>query len=68
MKTGLQIASAPLESHRWHRGDSEPEAPSAISNPPRFRGKLTSSQGLEPARYPGRFTELLLNSFGDAVQ
>ena len=39
VKPASQIASERLEPTRWHQGAGECEAPSAISNPPRFRGK-----------------------------
>ena len=39
MKPASQIAADALGATRWHQGAGECEAPSAISNPPRFRGK-----------------------------
>jgi hypothetical protein len=39
VKAASQIAPEALGELRWHQGASDCEAPSAISNPPRFRGK-----------------------------
>jgi hypothetical protein len=50
MKPAPQIAGERLATTRWHHGAGEWKAPSAISNPPRFRGKPTSSRSL--SRYP----------------
>ena len=44
MKSASQIARERLGENRWHQGASEREASSAISNPPRFRGKPTTPQ------------------------
>jgi hypothetical protein len=45
MKPASQTAVGRLDPTRWHQGAGECEAPPAISNPPRFRGK--------PTRLPG---------------
>ena len=42
VKPASQIAADALGATRWHQGAGECEAPSAISNPPRFRGKPRS--------------------------
>ncbi len=42
MKPASQIAPDALGEDRWHQGAGDCEAPSAISNPPRFRGKPIS--------------------------
>ena len=44
MKPAPQIAGERLATTRWHHGAGEWKAPSAISNPPRFRGKPTYRQ------------------------
>jgi hypothetical protein len=54
MKPAPQIAGERLATTRWHHGAGEWQAPSAISNPPRFRGKpmlgrLARDVGLAPA-------------------
>jgi hypothetical protein len=41
VKPASQIAGERLGESRWHQDAGECEAPSAISNPPRFREKPT---------------------------
>lgn len=48
MKPASQIASKAQEPLRWHRSAGEWEAPPAISNPPRFRGKPRPTAHLSP--------------------